>query len=85
VRQLWDARQSLKGTEIRTQWQRYIQGWWRYFGHANWHGEVKKLSGWIRRHMRKYFWQRWHNRSGRYNALKRLGIKGRALGVAGSR
>jgi hypothetical protein len=85
VRQLWDARQSLKGTEIRTQWQRYIRGWWNYFGQANWQDEVKKLSGWIRRHMRKYFWQRWHNRAGRYNALKRLGITGRALGVAGSR
>jgi hypothetical protein len=22
----------------------------------------------MRRHMRKYFWQRWHNRKGRLNA-----------------
>jgi RNA-directed DNA polymerase len=85
VRQLWDARQSVTIKEIRTQWQRYIQGWWNYFRLANWQKPVKQLSGWIRRHMRKYFWQRWHNRAGRYNALKRLGIRGRRLNVAGAR
>jgi len=85
VRQLWDARQSLTSHELREQWQRYIGGWWNYFRYANWQGGVKKLSGWIRRHMRKCFWQRWHNRAGRRAALKRLGVKGRALGVAGCR
>lgn len=85
VRELWEGRQSLTSTELRTQWRSYINGWWNYFGYANWQHEVKTLSGWIRRHMRKCFWQRWHNRAGRYNALKRLGIKGRALGVAGCR
>jgi hypothetical protein len=30
---------------------------------------VKALESWMRRHMRKYFWQRWHNR---LNALRRL-------------
>lgn len=85
VRQLWDARQSITMTELRTQWQSYIQGWWNYFSQANWRREVKRLSGWIRRHMRKYFWLRWHNRPGRYNALRRLGVRGRSLGVAGCR
>lgn len=85
VRQLWDARQSLTTVELRTQWQRFITGWWNYFSHANWQGGVKRLSGWMRRHMRKCFWQRWHNRQGRYKALYRLGVRGRALGVAGTR
>lgn len=85
VRRLWDARQSLKTAELRTQWQRFITGWWNYFSHANWQREVRKLSGWMRRHMRKCFWQRWHNRQGRYQALRRLGVRGRALGVAGTR
>jgi RNA-directed DNA polymerase len=83
VRQLWDARQSLTTAEMRMQWQKYIQGWWNYFGYANWRREVAALSGWIRRHMRKYFWLRWHNRQGRRNALRRLGVRGRGLGVAG--
>lgn len=85
VRQLWDARQSRTTIELRTQWQQFITGWWNYFSHANWQGAVKKLSGWVRRHMRKCFWQRWHNRQGRYKALYRLGVRGRALGVAGTR
>jgi len=85
VRELWDARQSMTSKELQKQWQSYITGWWNYFGYANWTWKVKRLSGWIRRHMRKCFWQRWHNRQGRYNALRRLGITGRKLGVAGCR
>lgn len=82
VRQLWDARQSKTTEELRTQWRQYIGGWWNYYGYANWRRAVTQLNGWIRRHMRKCFWQRWHNRMGRYNALKRLGITGRALGIS---
>jgi RNA-directed DNA polymerase len=84
VRELWDARQSISLNELRKQWQDDIRGWWNYFSHANWQHEVTRLSGWIRRHMRKYFWQRWHNRQGRYNALYQLGIRNRALGMASS-
>jgi RNA-directed DNA polymerase len=84
VRELWSARQSVTLPELRKQWQDYIRGWWNYFGFANWKWEVKKHSGWIRRHMRKYFWLRWHNRKGRYNALYRLGLRGRVLGMASS-
>ena len=32
--------------------------------------------------MRKCFWLRWHHPRGRLNALKRLGVRGRALGNA---
>ena len=85
VRQLWDARQSKTTEELRTQWRQYIGGWWNYYGYANWRKNINKISGWIRRHMRKCFWLRWHNRDGRRNALKRLGVTGRALGVAGCR
>lgn len=80
VCELWDARQSLTSERLRDQWQRYIQGWWNYFKHADWQREVTNLSGWIRRHMRKCFWLRWKTPRGRRNALKRLGINGRALG-----
>jgi RNA-directed DNA polymerase len=31
VRELWDARQSLKSEELRDQWQSCIRGWWGYF------------------------------------------------------
>jgi hypothetical protein len=32
--------------------------------------------------MRKCFWLRWKTPKGRINALRRLGVKGRALGIA---
>ena len=45
---------------------------------------MTQLSGWIRRHMRKCFWQRWHNASGRRAALARLGIPPSRIKVAHS-
>jgi group II intron reverse transcriptase/maturase len=81
VRSLWDARQSLTSNQLRDQWQRYIGGWWNYFKLADWRREVKDLSGWIRRHIRKCFWVRWKTPRGRINALRRLGVKGRSLGI----
>ncbi len=85
VRAPWEARQSLTSKQVCEQWRRYVTGWWNYFGHANWCREVHARSGWIRRHLRKCFWLRWHDRHGRFNALRRLGVRGRALGVAGCR
>ena len=43
------------------------------------------LEQWVRRHIRKCFWLRWHGRKGRERNLSRLGLKGSALGVASSR
>jgi len=85
VRELWEARQNRTSQELRDQWRRYIDGWWNYFRLADRHWEVTDLNGWIRRHMRKCFWLRWHHPRGRRNALKRLGVKGRALGNCYSR
>ena len=68
--------------QLRDQWQRYIRGWWNYFRFADWQREVTDLSGWIRRHMRKCFWLRWKTPRGRINALRRLGVRARALGNA---
>jgi RNA-directed DNA polymerase len=85
VRDLWERRRHRTEDELKTSWRSYIDGWWNYFGYANWRGAVTRLGGWIRRHMRKYYWQRWHNPKGRANALRRLGVKGRAVGVSWSR
>jgi group II intron reverse transcriptase/maturase len=82
VKEYWDARQSKTSSELREQWQSYIRGWWNYFQLADRRWEVNDQNGWIRRHMRKCFWLRWHHPRGRINALKRLGVKGRVLGMA---
>jgi len=74
VRELWQKR-SVTNEEQRADWNSYVRGWCSYFGLAE---QVKWLKGvekWIRRHIRKYYWQRWHGPQGRLNAFKRLGVK----------
>jgi hypothetical protein len=75
VRRHWDAQTSVKLEERVLNWQRYIRDWWNYFSICRLWRSVKVIESWIRRHLRKYFWQRWHNRRGRLNALRRLKAK----------
>lgn len=85
VRQHWDARASLSAHERRAQWLLYLRGWANYFALVSVPRTLQALSGWTRRHLRKFAWQRWHNASGRRRALQRLGLNGRILGMASSR
>lgn len=84
VRQLWQYGQSRTSNQLRDQWQSYIRGWWGYYGIAEDRRNVLGLEGWVRRHIRKLFWLRWHGRRGRQNALRRLGLRGPQLKVASS-
>jgi RNA-directed DNA polymerase len=84
VRQLWRVGQARTSNQLRDQWKSYIRGWWAYYGRAEHVRRVLRLEGWVRRHIRKLFWVRWHNRLGRRRALARLGVRGRALRLSGS-
>jgi retron-type reverse transcriptase len=84
VRELWRNGQSATGNELRERWKSFIQGWWGYFQPAEDRKAIFRLEGWIRRHMRKYFWWRWHDKKGRERKLRGLGVKGRLLQVASS-
>ena len=84
VRKLWQSCQSLSSEQLRDNWRAYIRGWWNYFQLAEVRRSIHVLEGWIRRHIRKCFWLRWHNAKGRLNALRRFGLKGRLLKVAHS-
>ena len=64
VRQMWDARQSRTSNQLRDGWQRYVRGWWGYFSLAEERQPIWRLEGWVRRHIRKCFWLRWHSRAG---------------------
>lgn len=85
VREHWNARAGGGLDERRQQWQHYVRGWTNYFGLVTSTHALDKVAEWTRRHMRKYMWQRWHNRAGRRKALERLGVRGRILGMASSR
>lgn len=82
VRELWRGNQSRTSNQLRDAWKQYVQGWWGYYRLAEERRKIFRLEGWIRRHIRKCFWLRWHNRKGRLNALRRLGLRGRMLKVA---
>jgi group II intron reverse transcriptase/maturase len=84
VRQLWRANQSLTSPQLVEQWRSYLIGWCNYFSLTEMRWQLRMIGGWTRRHMRKCFWLRWHNRKGRYNALKRLGANARQLMLASS-
>jgi len=84
VRDLWRSCQRQSSEQLRDRWRADLRGWWAYYGLAEERRNIFGLEGWIRRHMRKCFWQRWHNVAGRLRHLKQLGAKGRRLKVAHS-
>jgi len=82
VRKMWRGNRSATSEELRDSWQQSMRGWWNYFRLAEDRTAIFRLEGWIRRHIRKCFWLRWHDATGRENALRRLGIVGRRLKAA---
>ena len=84
VRELWRSCQSLSSRELRDRWRAYVRGWWAYYSLAEHRRNIFGLEGWIRRHIRGCFWQRWHDWRGRLRKLRQLGLSGRLLQVAHS-
>jgi RNA-directed DNA polymerase len=82
VREMWRGNQSRTSEELRDNWASYVRGWWGYFRLAEVRKPIFRLEGWIRRHIRKCFWIRWHSAAGRERALRRLGLRGRLLKTA---
>ena len=79
AREMWRSCQSRTSNQLRDAWQRYVRGWWGYYRLAEDRRPIFRLEGWIRRHIRKCFWLRWHDARGRENALRRLGVHPRLL------
>jgi len=84
VRKLWQSCQSKTSRRLRDTWQSFIRGWWEYYRLVEDRRPIFRLEGWIRRHIRKLFWLRWHNKKGRERKLRGLGVKGQLLNVASS-
>lgn len=82
VREMWRGNQSRTSEELRDGWATYVRGWWGYYRLAEVRKPIFRLEGWIRRHIRKCFWIRWHSAAGRERALRRLGLRGRMLKTA---
>ncbi len=74
VRKRFEGRRSQTTKQMRDGWLQYIRGWCNYFALANEPYWRRDISPWIRRHVRKCFWQRWHCPKARRRNLKRLGV-----------
>jgi len=79
VRKMWRGNQSRSSNQLRDDWRQYVRGWWGYFQLAEARQPIFRLEGWIRRHIRKCFWLRWHSAAGREQALRRLGLHPKLL------
>ncbi len=84
VRERWRSCQSRTSNQLRDAWRQYVRGWWGYYRRAENRHPIFRLEGWIRRHIRKCFWLRWHAPEGRERRLRQLGLRGRMLKVAES-
>jgi len=84
VRELWRSCQSLTRQQLVTQWQQFLRGWWGYYQLAEDRKALFDLEPWIRRHIRKFFWLRWHDAAGRKRKLRSLGLTGHLLKIAHS-
>src|SRR6266702_3028202 len=70
VRQMWRSCQRLTSEQLVERWQQFIRGWWAYYQITDDRKPIFQLEGWIRRHIRKFFWQRWHKPAGRKRKLR---------------
>jgi group II intron reverse transcriptase/maturase len=84
VREQWQSCQSRSSEELRDCWRAFVRGWWGYYRLAEARHNIEACEGWIRRHIRSCFWQRWPNVRGRQRRLRALGLRGRQLEVAPS-
>jgi len=74
VRSLWSEPHVAKSTQLRDRWNDYVRGWWGYYQLCEDRKAIYRKEPWIRRHIRKCFWLRWHSSAGRIRALTALGV-----------
>ena len=84
VRELWRSCQSLTSAELRDNWCAFVRGWWAYYHLAENRRNLLDWEPWTRRHIRRCFWERWHDWRGRLRHLTELGLTGQLLEVAHS-
>jgi group II intron reverse transcriptase/maturase len=53
----------------------YTTGWLGYYSAASMGKRIHALNQWVRRRIRMYIWKQWKRVSGRFENLKRLGIR----------
>ena len=60
----------------------YVRGWLNYYKLSSTFGEVRELSGWIRRRVRLYYWKQWKQPRTRRRHLLALGVDPKQVHLA---
>lgn len=84
VREMWSGKRSVTSKQLRDGWAQTVRGWWGYYRLTEDRQPIFNLDPWIRRHLRKCFWLRWHCPLGRECAMRRLGVHPKTLKIAHS-
>jgi hypothetical protein len=84
VREKWRSCQSVTSNQTTGHLAAIYTRLVGYYQLAENRRSIFRLEGWIRRHIRKCFWLRWHKPEGKERRLRSLGIGGRRLKVAQS-
>jgi group II intron reverse transcriptase/maturase len=81
VRRRFSGSRSQTTKELCQSWEQYIRGWCNYYHLADERFWRKDISPWIRRHMRKCFWLRWHKAPSRRRRLLNLDVPNHAIRI----
>ncbi|WP_045115404.1 group II intron reverse transcriptase/maturase [Plesiocystis pacifica] len=75
VRELTNKRRGRRVEQVVWQLQRYLQGWWRYYGLTESRWGFRDVEGWIRRRVRCLILYQYRTPRRAYRALRALGAR----------
>ena len=74
VRELTCRTRGRSLQQVVAELNRYLRGWWQYFGLAESVNRLRPLAHWVRRRLRALAWKQWKNRRTRVGNLLQRGI-----------
>ena len=74
VRELTCRTRGRSLPQVIAELNRYLRGWWQYFGLSESANRLRPLAHWVRRRLRALVWKQWKNRRTRVQALLKRGI-----------
>ena len=74
VREITARRRGRSIPQVISELERYMNGWWNYFGITESFNRLRPLSHWIRRRLRAVIWKHWKNRRTRVRELLKRGV-----------
>jgi RNA-directed DNA polymerase len=74
VREITARRRGRSIAQVIGELERYMNGWWNYFGITESFNRLRPLPHWIRRRLRAVIWKHWKNRRTRVRELLKRGV-----------